>query len=280
MAIKTITLTGTEIAVRGIDGSNAYIRNDGTDVIYAAKTAGITAGADGVLSVPAGQSGTLRGISETIFLLGNGSVFIQSDDYTTNPFKTSTASGGSAVDETARTAISTHSGNTDIHVTAAEKSSWNSKAELSDIPSSLPADGGNSDMVDGKHANDFSQNKVLTTLDQVNDTNLESGIYSVEGLPIVYPYGGDSGTSNSYTMLIVNRFREGGSCGTQIAVPYEWGVMVGLYYRLSLNGVWSSWRNIADNGDAAMLETHPASDFVLKADYDALAARVAALESS
>lgn len=36
-----------------------------------------------------------------------------------------------------------HAGNAEIHVTAEEKTSWNNKAELSDIPSSLPAAGGN-----------------------------------------------------------------------------------------------------------------------------------------
>ena len=56
MATKTITLTGAEVAVTGLDGANAHIRNDGTDVIYAAKAAGISAGADGVLSIPAGQA--------------------------------------------------------------------------------------------------------------------------------------------------------------------------------------------------------------------------------
>ena len=105
MATKTITLTGAEVAVTGLDGAHAHIRNDGTEVIYAAKTADITAGADGVASIPAGQSDTIRGISGAVYLLGTGSVLIQSDDYVASPFKTSAASGGSAVDEVARTAI-------------------------------------------------------------------------------------------------------------------------------------------------------------------------------
>lgn len=125
MATKTINLTGAEVEVTGLDGAHAHIRNDGTEVIYAAKTAGITAGADGVASIPAGQSDTIRGISGAVYLLGTGSVLIQSDDYVASPFKTSTASGGSAVDEVARTAINTHAGNDEIHVTAEEKAAWN-----------------------------------------------------------------------------------------------------------------------------------------------------------
>ena len=125
MATKTINLTGAEVAVTGLDGAHAHIRNDGTEVIYAAKTAGITAGADGVASIPAGKDFTLYGISGTVHLLGTGSVQLVSNDYVPSPFGDSTASGGSAVDEQARTAINAHSGNAEIHVTAEEKAAWN-----------------------------------------------------------------------------------------------------------------------------------------------------------
>lgn len=110
--------------------------------------------------------------------------------------------GGVALGETSATAYRgdrgktayDHSQNGDVHVTAAQKTSWDSKAagnhthtpasigaaaavhthdyaasshghsynDLSDkptiptIPSSLPANGGNADTVDGKHASDFA----------------------------------------------------------------------------------------------------------------------------
>ena len=38
------------------------------------------------------------------------------------------------------------------------------KIEISDIPPSLPADGGNADTVDGLHANDFVQNITVDTV--------------------------------------------------------------------------------------------------------------------
>ena len=53
----------------------------------------------------------------------------------------------------------------------------------------------------------------------------------------------------------------------------------GTWIRIYINSGWSNWVKINDGGNAATLETHPASDFVLKSDYDALAARVAALEA-
>jgi hypothetical protein len=65
------------------------------------------------------------------------------------------------IDQTARDNISDHTADSDVHVTAAEKASWNNKAELSDIPASLPANGGNADTVDGLHANEIASNPNL-----------------------------------------------------------------------------------------------------------------------
>ncbi len=69
--------------------------------------------------------------------------------------------------------LTAHTGNADIHVTTAEKSSWNSKAELSDIPTSLPADGGNADTVDGKHASDFALAEDKYYLSTFNSTGIK-----------------------------------------------------------------------------------------------------------
>ena len=129
MSELTITLAGSEEKAE-FSGSNAWLRNDGTDTVYAAKSAGIAAGADGVVAVPAGQSAPVYGANGTVFLLGTGSVQLIGSDYSTNPFKTSAQSGGSGADSVARAAISAHAGNTDIHVTATEKAIWNDKADL------------------------------------------------------------------------------------------------------------------------------------------------------
>lgn len=97
MATRTINLTGAEVAVLGLDGANAHIRNDSAAAIYAAKSAGINAGADGVLSIPAGQSARLDSISGTVYLLGTVSVQLVSNDYTESPFKAVSTSGGADV---------------------------------------------------------------------------------------------------------------------------------------------------------------------------------------
>ena len=124
MTAKTITLTGAETRAVYSGGSNAWLRNDGTDVIYAAAVPGITAGADGVVSIPAGQAAAIYGACGSVYLLGTGSVQLVGSDYTACPFKTSAQSGGSGADSVARAAITAHAGNTEIHVTAAEKSGW------------------------------------------------------------------------------------------------------------------------------------------------------------
>lgn len=119
-----------------------------------------------------------------------------------------------------------------------------SKANTSDIPSSLPANGGNADTVDGKHASDFASIMVLTTQEEV-DSELASGIYSVERVPVVF-----GGVSVSFFVLIVNKFSSGGY-NSEIALPYDHGIQIGAYYRNCNKGTWGAWTNIADGGNAA-----------------------------
>ena len=294
MATKTINLTGAEVAVTGLDGAHAHIRNDGTEVIYAAKTAGITAGADGVASIPAGQSDTIRGISGAVYLLGTGSVLIQSDDYVASPFKTSAASGGSAVDEVARAAINTHAGNDEIHVTAEDKAKLNGVAneatrtlysqilvdgvKLGELtingsgpwgiyaPSSLPANGGNADTLDGLHESSFAQNIGVWNEGDIKDLLLacqKSGFVwiqpGVTGMPNDDTYWfGIADCHTVHRQLIVRDINNSAS------YCMRWN-----------NGTqtWISWKNLADGGNAASVGTYT------EAKIAALEARVAALEA-
>lgn len=125
MTSKTIVLTGEEIRADYSGGTNAWLRNDGTATVYASTAPGVTAGADGVVSIPAGQAAAIYGACGAVYLLGTGSVMLVGSDYTACPFKTSAQSGGSGADSVARAAIEAHAGNADIHVTADEKAYWN-----------------------------------------------------------------------------------------------------------------------------------------------------------
>lgn len=124
MTSKTIALSGAELRVNYSGGTNAWLRNDGTATVYASGAPGITAGADGTVSIPAGQSVGVYGANGTVYLKGTGSVQLIGSDYSTNPFRNSAASGGSGADDVARAALEAHAGNADIHVTAEEKSAW------------------------------------------------------------------------------------------------------------------------------------------------------------
>ena len=124
MTSKTIVLTGAEIRADYSGGTNAWLRNDGTATVYASTAPGVTAGADGVVSIPAGQAAAIYGACGAVYLLGTGSVMLVGSDYTACPFKTS-AQGGSGADDVARAAIEAHAADADIHVTADEKAYWN-----------------------------------------------------------------------------------------------------------------------------------------------------------
>ena len=125
MTSKTIALSGAEIRADYSGGTNAWLRNDGTATVYASTAPGVTAGADGTVSIPAGQAAAIYGVCGAVYLLGTGSVMLVGSDYTACPFKTSAQSGGSGADSVARAAIEAHAGNADIHVTADEKAYWN-----------------------------------------------------------------------------------------------------------------------------------------------------------
>ena len=178
MTAKTITLTGAETRAVYSGGSNAWLRNDGTDVIYAAAVPGITAGSDGVVSIPAGQSAPVYGAYGTVYLLGTGSVQLIGSDYSTNPFKTSAQSGGSGADSVARAAINQHAGNADIHVTAVEKTAWNglSNPNLLINP-------------------DFAVN-------QRGNSDYNSNGYAVDGWKLQINGSGNSGSYNAETHVL------------------------------------------------------------------------------
>ena len=74
MTSKTIALSGAEIRVSYGGGTNVWLRNDGTATVYASTAPGVTAGADGTVSIPAGQAAAIYGACGAVYLLGTGSV--------------------------------------------------------------------------------------------------------------------------------------------------------------------------------------------------------------
>ena len=274
----TVTLSGSESEAQ-FSGANAWLRNDGAATIYAAKTSGVTAGAAGVVAVPAGGSAPVYGANGRVFLLGTGSVQLIGSDYSTNPFKTATSSGGSGVDDVARAAVNAHAGNAEVHVTADEKAAWNGKADASDIPTALPANGGNAATVGGYAAEDF----VLSAHDNAsNQIQIPDNV----DVPLWI-----SGNAKLYTRYYSNQLNTG-LTNIPGGDPNDWV----WYYTDGLNiiatgnlskKVWISavinqefrgWTQI-NSTDADTLDGKHASEFGMHSAYDELAARVAALEA-
>lgn len=248
----SITLTNSEYK-QEFNGCNAWLRNDGTSTVYASFAEGITIGGSNVISIPAGCSAPVFGANGTVYMLGNGTVQLIGNDYSTNPFNTSTGSSGSAVDEQARTAITAHTGNTNIHVTPDEKALWNNKAGLADIPD----------------INNLMQNLNTWTSGDIKNLTLNSNsgcvfIYAdVTGMPI----------DNSYWFGIVNA----STTHRNLIVFQIDGLYSGFCSYNSANNLWSNWKSFADAGDASTLQTHPATDFVLQTDFNELVDKVDSL---
>ena len=278
MTSKTITLSGEEIKVEYSGGCNAWLRNDGTAAVYASGAPGISAGADGTVSIPAGKGAVIYGANGSVYLKGTGSVQLVGSDYSECPFYDSAASGGSGADEQARAAIEAHAGNADIHVTAAEKATWNGKAELSDIPTKLPADGGNAATLGGFSAEDF----VLSAHDNAsNQIQIPDNV----DVPLWI-----SGNAKLYTRYYSNTYNTGltnipGGDSNDWVWYYTDGLNIIATGNMSrkvwisavINQEFRGWTQI-NSTDADTLGGKSVGDLALKSELTALEARIAALE--
>ena len=280
MTSKTISLSGEEIKVEYSGGANAWLRNDGTAAVYASGAPGISAGADGTVSIPAGKGAVIYGANGSVYLKGTGSVQLVGSDYSECPFYDSAASGGSGADEQARAAIEAHAGNADIHVTAAEKATWNGKAELSDIPTKLPADGGNAATLGGFSAEDF----VLSAHDNAsNQIQIPDNV----DVPLWI-----SGNAKLYTRYYSNTYNTGltnipGGDSNDWVWYYTDGLNIIATGNMSrkvwisavINQEFRGWTQI-NSTDADTLGGKSVGDLALKSELTALEARIAALEGN
>lgn len=114
-----------------------------------------------------------------------------------------------------------------------------------DIPTSLPANGGNADTVDGKHVESFMQ-----WLGYINDTDfLNNANYKVDyhcnisdGTIIGLPVAG-------WYHIVYYMHSNLNGHGLQIAYPlnFDGATMI----RRATGTTWGTWKNIADGGNAA-----------------------------
>lgn len=287
MNVKTIALTGAEMAV-SIGGSHAEVKNNGTDMIYASANSNIVAGADGVVSIPAGAAVTVLDTRGEVCLLGTGSVEVVGKDFVSQVFKSAASSGGGGTeDEVARNAINAHAGNAEIHVTARdkekwnmgvgfvtfnshvsdsnihttaeEKAAWNAKADLSDIPTELPANGGNA-----MTANHQIQHYLSNGTDVLefacsdycpSNVNTKIRIMNCPTCPTNYGY---DGADNDFWYDIYK-------LDSKYITIKAYDIRTNFEYTKScLDGNWSDWIRCHDGGNAYTLGGKSAADFVQK----------------
>lgn len=126
----------------------------------------------------------------------------------------------------------------------------NNKANLSDIPTELPANGGNADTVDGKHASDFMQNLGYLTTGSLLDyvlTLTSSGSF----------FAGGSVTDTPISGLFygVDVIRHTGGDFVITATRFNGGGVWTNRYNAG-NKKWYGWANVADGGDAKTVNGH------------------------
>lgn len=137
--IKTVSLTAdTETKVEISGGYNVGVINRTTGMLYASRKSGISAGADDVAAIPAGDSYTIRAADDTVYLLATAAGDVQLESIGAKEvFKTaaarSSSGGGGTVDDVARQAIETHANNEKIHLDEEETA----KIELINNPNLL-----------------------------------------------------------------------------------------------------------------------------------------------
>ena len=165
--------------------------------------------------------------------------------------------------------LAVHADDSNIHVTAEEKAAWSGKAALSDIPTTLPANGGNADTIDGKHYSDFvNYLGEITDVDNILN-NPEYGDCSYEGI-ISSNVATSIGLSSAIaTEWSIKCFRATEGSGFQVAVPIYYNSGEPPKYRIAyknhLSGSyiisWGNWKNFSDGGNADTVDGLHAIDF-------------------
>ncbi|MDD7278286.1 MAG: hypothetical protein PUH30_01950 [Oscillospiraceae bacterium] len=219
MNIKTITSTeGVNEVDFGSSASRFYwFRNVGTTTVHVSGNADIVAGADGVAELAAGDSVCIETLGGKVYVLGAGKVQIHNTGDKFCPFKNAPAAGGGG-------------GN------SYTKSESDAKyAQKTDIPSSLPANGGNADTVGGVG---------ITNLRQITQTviNTLPTVPNGEGDFLVNCDTSDTSFPYWYGHLSI---RYGSYTGEYVAIFRTTGNDNKVYYNTYLTNHWHGWQEIS-----------------------------------
>ena len=140
-----------------------------------------------------------------------------------------------------------------------DKTHTHTKSDITDMPTSLPANGGNADTVDGKHANAFYPAKANFAFGLDYNSLTSNGIFELlgnESNPTKNAPNGNDASNNFYVQVFVH----GTAFLTQIATSVRSDKT--QYIRSMSNGTWNAWGKIK-SGDADTVDGKHASDFAL-----------------
>lgn len=142
---------------------------------------------------------------------------------------------------------------------------WSKLANSTDIPTSLPANGGNADTVDGKHATDFvsKTDKAIVFMGEATgniDTITKPGVYGIntDHRPVV-------GSPFSYGTLVVMNAESAGNGGNPI-VQVFYSATGSVLSRIKWLNSWTALKSVSDGGNAETVDGKHAGDFHLKND--------------
>ncbi len=172
MAIYTLDGTDKEIRVQG---RYASVKNNGTETVYASSTPDLELNAADVVSIQAGESVIVRDCRKKLYVRGSGQIAVVSGNEPVNFFKPAPKGDGGGGDGITQQQLN------DTLKTYATNTSVDDKledyAKKDEIPTSLPADGGNADTVGGKSAEELIQsnpNLLLNPDFKVNQRGLDT----------------------------------------------------------------------------------------------------------
>lgn len=130
-----------------------------------------------------------------------------------------------------------------IDAAIAEKASsthTHKTSDITDFPESLPANGGNADTLDGKHANDFAQ--MRGDIADCDDA-IAFGTYNIT------PETKNAPTADYYH-LVVEPAANGAWIKQTAVLCNADAPLINSFTRININGTLSVWSNIADGGNA------------------------------
>lgn len=128
------------------------------------------------------------------------------------------------------------------HVGGKGFSNWRRLAFANEIPTSLPANGGNADTVDGEHANNFVRAGAYDSAN-LNSLDTYSFIKSVNSTVASASPNGNTGWYNVIQAVHRNGAVDGPNFIGQIALGMTTNLSA-MFYRVKCNGPWQAWNEV------------------------------------